>query len=267
MMKSIKKPVALAAAGVMLIGGALGASAFFTDKAETVNTANVGTMNVAFKDYSDLDGNYRAWADQDGEWTGTSVLTKNGLQDAKFETAAVDADAPSTGIINPGDTGILQFSITNDQEKSFDAAMEVVVESSVAMTDDADEYTIEGLGTPVKSDDDMKLTYRVMLDTVNGSLETEEDGLEAGTEHFYAYNVDMARTALNKFQNADMKVTAKLYAKQHRNSPEGSFTTTADENTDGYADALEATGDWAMVDSFEVTPATYAGTDSVRTAD
>ena len=144
-----------------------------------------------------------------------------------------DANNPSTNIINPGDTGILAFSIENDQEKSFDTALEVVVHSSVPLTDDADEYTVDGLGRPAKSADDMTLTYRADLDTFNGSVETEDDGKEAGKEHLYVYNVDFARTAMNKFMDADFTVTANLYAKQHRNSIGGSFEYTMVIDEDG----------------------------------
>lgn len=291
MNKNMKKTVVLGAAGLMLVGGALGASAFFTDKATTANKANVGTMDMVLRDYSDLDGQYRRWFIE--EWNsdhtievtdktiteGQEYLTEDEKGAIRYESGyqgiydglknPYDVDNPSTDIINPGDTGILAFSIENDQEKSFDAALEVVVHSSVPLTDGADEYTVDGLGTPAKSADDMTLTYRADLDTFNGSVETEDGGKEVGKEHLYVYNVDFARMAMNAFMDADFTVTANLYAKQHRNSIGGSFEYTnviAGDSGTQYATG-DPTGDWALVDSFEVTPDAYNGEDSVRTVE
>ena len=56
-----KKVAVLAAIGVLGVGGVMGASAFFTDTAKTVDQVNVGTFNMVLNDYSDLDGNYRTW--------------------------------------------------------------------------------------------------------------------------------------------------------------------------------------------------------------
>lgn len=238
-----KKVAVLAAIGVLGVGGVMGASAFFTDTAKTVDQVNVGTFNMVLNDYSDLDGNYRTWNADNAANGGVSKLTTNGKQTAKFAEDAVDKDNPSTGIINPGDTGILQFSLKNDQEKSMDTAAVVTVKSSVELTSaDAAEYAIEGLGTPTLSKDKMILTYpMVKLATINGSVETEDGAEAADTEVFYAYNADFDRMAKNAFQDATFTVTVDAYAKQHRNS--------FDE-------------DWQSIGTFEVS--TNGGQDTVN---
>ncbi len=240
-MKKFNKKVAiLAAIGILGVGGAIGASAFFTDKATTVDAVNVGTFNMVLTDYSDLDGNYRTWTTANAS---TSKLATNGKQTAKFTADAVDKAAPSTGIINPGDTGVLQFALKNDQEKSMDTAVQVTVKSSVALTSAIEaEYSIEGLGTPTISNDKMTLTYPIVkLGTISGTQETETDADAANTNVYYAYNVDFARNAKNAFQDANFTVTVNAYAKQHRNSFDS---------------------DWDSIGTFEVS--TNGGVDSVN---
>lgn len=137
-----KNAAVLAMAGILGCAGILGASAFFTDQAHTDAKAQVGGLNMTVKDLSDLDGDYSNW-DVD-QATGTiteqdSVITtavKAGVAaNAKGDrftgnytgravaeiakTDATDKDAPSTGIINPGDSGLLQFKVANVDSKSF----------------------------------------------------------------------------------------------------------------------------------------------------
>lgn len=228
-----KKVAVLGLVGALGVGSAIGVSAFFTDKADITSEASAGNINMGLQNYSDLDGNYRTWADGSNS---TSLLAKDGLQDAKFEAAAADAANPSTGLINPGDTGVLQFSLANTGSKSIDTAAIVTVTSSVAFTKDALEYSIPALGTPVVSEDGKTLTYGtaanpIKLDVINGTVETEDGGLTANDEHYYAYNVDFARGSANAFMDADYSVKVDAYAKQHRNT----FDT-----------------DWAQIGSFEV---------------
>lgn len=228
-----KKVAVLGLVGALGVGSALGVSAFFTDKADVSSQAVAGTIDMDLVNYSDLDGNYRTWTDGS---TSTSVLAKEGLQDAKFEGTAADAANPSTGIVNPGDSGVLQFSLKNTGSKSIDTAAIVTVTSDVPFTEAAPEYSIPALGTPAISDDKMTLTYGtaqdpIVLDVINGSVETEDAGLSVNDEHYYAYNVDFARTAANAFMDANFTVKVDTYAKQHRNT---------------------FTADWAQIGSFEV---------------
>lgn len=256
--KAVKSGVVVSLAGCLAIGGVMGASAFFTDKASTSSTANAGTMNMVFSDYSDLDGNYRNWTSANASDT---VLVTNGFQAAKIEkTAAYDATAPSLKIINPGDTGLLQFSLISDKEKSFNVGVEVVVQSSVELTDGADEYTVDGLGTPVKSDDKKTLTYRVDLGTFNGTAEND-GGYEAGKEHVFAYNVNFSRLAGSKFSGANFTINVNAYAKQARNSIGGEFKTDVADATGNYNTKLVASGDWASIGGYEIT---LAGSDKTN---
>lgn len=129
---SKKKAAVIALIGVLAaagIGGAVGTGAFFTDRSEVDGKVNVGTLDMKVDDLSDLDGNYRTWTTR---LTSSSKLEKNGQQHDDFAmptTADADAgQADSKGIINPGDTGILAFRVSNIAEKSMDTAAVVTVE-------------------------------------------------------------------------------------------------------------------------------------------
>lgn len=208
--------------GISCIVGIPKASAYFTDYAATTGQTKVGAFKVLLTNYSDLDGNHRAWNEDD---TSTSALKNNGLQDKRFEGKAADADNPSTGFIDPGDTGILQFSLKNEQEMSMDTAVSVVVTSNAAFqSDETPEYYIEGLGTPELSKNRKQLIYPLAkLNTFNGTMEQEQNGLSAEIEHYYAYNVDFSRTADPSFQNAKFIISVTAFAKQHRHSADSDW--------------------------------------------
>ena len=271
-----KKPLlVLAMAGVLGCGGILGASAFFTDHETTQATATVGTFNMQVTDMSDLDGQYSSWS---ADGVQTKVLTAAGAQaddvrgaetvvdaDHKKYANAKDFDNPSTGIINPGDTGIYQYKIANIAEKSMDTAKTVKVTLTLAAdakmptsaTDptlidakfdkatDADAYTIDGLGTPVAvvSEDGktMTLSY-AQADTEVLSGSKEADG--AANNVIYAYNADFNRLCGNKYQGLGVKIDTTVYAKQHRNGINSTLTVKNDGSIAG-------TGDWAEIANFE----------------
>lgn len=237
------------------IAGLVGTSAFFTDQASISKEQNVGTMNMKLTDLSDLDGQYGTFDSATGKTTG--VVT-DGYQGTDYTLPeAKDAANPSTGIINPGDDGIYAYKIENTAEKSFDTAKVTKVTVKIKATDpagnaatitkadDAGAYTIPGLGTPyVKQVDDqtLELTY-ASNDTEILSGSVENDG--KGTSAAYAYNADFARDLKNKFQDADVKIDTTVYAKQHRNAVDSKLSVNAETG------ALEGTGDWAEVGSFE----------------
>ena len=137
-----KKAVVTAMAGILAVGGIMGASAFFTDQAHTDAKAQVGGLNMTVKDLSDLDGDYSKWdidqvagtiTEQDSVITtavkaGVAANAKGDRFHGNYtgravteiaKTDATDKDAPSTGIINPGDSGLLQFKVSNVDSKSF----------------------------------------------------------------------------------------------------------------------------------------------------
>lgn len=228
---AMKTGLVVSLAGCLAAGSMMGASAFFTDRAVTSKSTRVGTFNMVLTDFSDLDGTYTTWSGN----TETRVVPKNGKQDGLIsKDNATDASAPSTGIINPGDVGLLQFAIRNDQEKSMDTAIVVKVHSSVAFDSaDAAVYSVEGLGTPTLADGGNTLEYALLpLDTINGSAETETGGEPYDADIYYAYNVPFLIDAADKYQDASFSVTVEAYAKQHRNS---------------------SASDWASIGSYEVS--------------
>lgn len=273
-----KQLLVLAMAGVLGCGGVLGASAFFTDHETTTASAKAGTFNMAVTDMSDLDGNFRDWATltaQSGEkgyvadaQVGTKAMAENGKKDATFALpAATDAANPSTGIINPGDTGIYAYKVENTAEKSMDTAKTVKVTLTLAedakmptsdtdpalidakfdKTKDASAYTLEGLGEPkvVVSENGktMTLSYAVAdTEILDGTI--EKDAATPQTAVTYAYNADFNRLCGNKYQGLGVKIDTTVYAKQHRNS----LASTLSVNEDG---TFTGTGDWADIAHFE----------------
>ena len=178
-----KKIVALGSIAVLGLA-TVGASAFFTDTESKTVQANAGTFGIGVEDSTVLD---------------------------------TDTD----GILNPGDTGTVAFNITNEGEKSADLQAVIKLTSSVAMTPDAYEYNIEGVGTPEVSEDNKVLTYTVDLGTVNGSVETEADVETTESSGSYTFNFEKA--AKNAFQDSDVEVSYTIYAKQHRNTDAGDW--------------------------------------------
>lgn len=279
-----KQLLVLALAGVLGCGGVLGASAFFTDHETTQATAKAGTFNMKVTDMSDLDGQYSDWS------TGTQVkvLTAAGAQtdDARgakvagkevYENAK-DKDNPSTGIINPGDTGIYQYKIENTAEKSMDTAK--VTKITLKLADDktgktltaadANTYALDptelgdsitgpkvitGSAT-VGADGKLEFTAGAAGNAIqlvyagadakilDGSIE-KDSGVEAGqSSMIYAYNVDFARDAGNVYQGMQAQIDTTVYAKQHRNGINS--TLTVEDNG-----SIAGTGDWAEIASFE----------------
>lgn len=152
---SKKKAVVTAMAGIMAVGGIMGASAFFTDQAHTDAKAHMGGLNMTVEDLTDLDGDYSKWdIDQvagtitekdsvidtavsgitktDDRLTGnfTGRVVANAIQTA-------EGDQTSENILNPGDSGLLQFKVSNVDSKSFRTAMKTSV--VVQLAKDAQE--------------------------------------------------------------------------------------------------------------------------------
>lgn len=117
--------------GIPAAHDVIGTGAFFTDKASIDANTNVGTMDMQVYNLSDLDGNYGTIDAATGKTTG--AIEHEGYQGPDFSlTRATDADNPSTGIINPGDSGIYAFKIVNAGEKSFDTCAVTTVEMTYA---------------------------------------------------------------------------------------------------------------------------------------
>lgn len=190
MSKNMKKIVSMVAAIAIIATVGLGAFSYFTDYASKDVSAEAGTLSITLTNV-------------------TEDLT-DGLD-----------------ILNPGDSNPVEFTITNTGSKSADIRAVVTIDSSVAMTDGAYEYTLGNAGVaPVASNENKTLTYTIDLDTLQGSKETEATDGVAGPKD-YAYTLDFAKAAGNKFQDSDVEVTIEIYAKQHRNTTESDWTLEA----------------------------------------
>lgn len=142
-----KKAVVTAMAGILAVGGIMGASAFFTDQAHIDAKAHVGGLNMTVEDLSDLDGDYSNWdidqatgaiTEKDsvidtaiGVTDGVAVTPTDrfkgnytGRVVTEGEVFHEQGDQTSTGIINPGDSGLLQFKVGNYDSKSFRTGVE-----------------------------------------------------------------------------------------------------------------------------------------------
>lgn len=199
---SISKVLAVTCIGALMIGS----FAFFTDRADANATAKAGNIDLVFTDMSNF-AEHKV-ASQTNGYTDSKVWTDGKL--------VADGD-----IMNPGDNFDLGYKVANAGNKSIDVKQQIVLTSSVALTDAAEEYKVVIAGqtiTPVKSDDDTTLTYELAEIVLNGSVE------EDGTSDEQEYDVYLAfdRLAKNKFMNSTVTVELDIQAKQHRN------TTSAD---------------------------------------
>lgn len=210
-----KKTVRAGAIGVAtlsMVFAIAGASSFFTDTDHIDTGAKIGNFDMTVDDKSDLDGNYRNWSDR---LTSTTKLVANGQQ-ADDWTLPTTADKDigrndSTGIVNPGDTGILAFKVTNTGKKSMDTAAMVTVE--VQLADGAYDDTTRG-GTKV-----------IAYDKDGKSLTTSPAVAGASS----TYNVENAKLAVD---SSDKQSDLALLAD----------TTTDQGKTDAGAYTIEGLG-------------------------
>lgn len=212
---------------------------------------DIDSRNLTLTNYSDFERNYGDWEFNEQGTTYKPIVMKTGLQPQK-----ISKDKGKEESLGPGNTGLLQFSIKNCNKNSVDVAIEVILHSEVPLTDKTDEntgdeFTIEGLGKPVKSEDRKTLTYRTLLGTFNGTKEETNDGIPANQENFFAYNVKCAREAGNNFQNKGIKIDIAMYAVQHQQTVNNRFDVESVENNQPYSTGLISTGDWEMIDAFK----------------
>lgn len=152
---SKKKAVVTAMAGILAVGGIMGASAFFTDQAHTDAKAHMGGLNMTVEDLTDLDGDYSKW---DIDQVAGTITEKDSVIDTAVAGATktddrltgnftgrvvanaiqtAEGDQTSENILNPGDSGLLQFKVSNVDSKSFRTAMKTSV--VVQLAKDAQE--------------------------------------------------------------------------------------------------------------------------------
>lgn len=180
----------------------VGTMAYFTDRETKTTSATTGNIDLVFTDLSSA--------------TEHKVDSQTNTVDAVWNNGVLCGD-----IMNPGDNFDMGYKVANTGSKSIDVKQQIVLTSSVALTDAAEEYKIVIAGqeiTPAKSDDDTTLTYELAQIVLNGTVEAD------GTSDEQEYDVYLAfdRLAKNKFMNSTVDVKLDIQAKQHRN------TTTAD---------------------------------------
>lgn len=205
MKKRMTKILAAGMALCLLVG----TFAFFTDR-ETHNAgATAGNIDLVFTDVSDATAHKEATQQN----TDSQVCTDNKI---------TNDDQP---IMNPGDKFDMGYKLTNTGNKSIDVRQQLTLTSSVELTADAEEYTLKcgnvtitPLSPPTKS-----ITYAIPDIILNGTTETEEDGVAQTAGQDYDLYLDFALAAANKFMNSTVSVQLDIMAKQHRNTTATDF--------------------------------------------
>lgn len=201
-----RKRVSICMAVVCCMALLVGSFAFFTDRADADATATAGNINLVFTDTSLA-----------AESTGDNVQAIDNVWTAG--KLVVDG-----GVLNPGDVIDMDYKVANTGNKSIDVKQQIVLTSSVALTADAEEYTITVGGqniTPVKSNENKTLTYELEEIVLNGSIETE-DGVSV-TEQEYEIAMEFDRLAKNAFMDSTVTVELDIQAKQHRNTTDADW--------------------------------------------
>ena len=207
MNNSMKKKVSILMAGASMCMLLVGTFAYFTDQAETSAKATAGNINLTWQDAT----TNLSSAQEDTTW-------KDGF----------DAD----GVMNPGDSYDLSYTVANTGSKSIDVKQQLVLTSTVALTENAEEYTLTITGgndetavVPTKSEDGKTLTYDLTDIVLDGSVETET-GSE-GTTTDYTVKLDFDLAAKNAFMDSEVTLEYQAYAKQHRNAPDAQWAEVA----------------------------------------
>ena len=203
-----KRMTKILAAG-MALALMVGTFAFFTDR-ETHNAgATAGNIDLVFTDVSSKDANK-----VDGQTnTDDLVWTDNKI--------TKDGD-----IMNPGDTFDMGYKLTNNGSKSIDVRQQLTLTSSVALTAAAEEYTLKCGNvtiTPTVSENKLSITYAIPDIILNGTIETETNGVAQAEGQDYDLYLDFAKAAANKFMDSTVSVKLDVMAKQHRNTTAADF--------------------------------------------
>lgn len=205
---SISKVLAITCIGALMIGS----FAFFTDRADADATATAGNIDLVFTDLS------------------AAAEHKVPSQTNTVDKVWTENNPLCADIMNPGDNFDMGYKVANTGSKSIDVKQQIVLTSSVALTDAAEEYKIVIAGqdiTPVKSDDDKVLTYELAEIVLNGTVEEDGDAAEQEYDVYLAFD----RLAKNKFMDSTVKVELDIQAKQHRNTTEADWIEWATYET------------------------------------
>lgn len=203
-----KRMTKILAAG-MALALMVGTFAFFTDR-ETHNAgATAGNIDLVFTDVSSKDAN--------------KVTGQTNTDDLVWTDNKITRDGD---IMNPGDTFDMGYKLTNNGSKSIDVRQQLTLTSSVALTADAEEYTLKCGNvtiTPTVSENKLSITYAIPDIILNGTIETETDGVAQTEGQDYDLYLDFAKAAANKFMDSTVSVKLDVMAKQHRNTTAADF--------------------------------------------
>lgn len=203
-----KRMTKILAAG-MALALMVGTFAFFTDR-ETHNAgATAGNIDLVFTDVSSKDAN--------------KVTGQTNTDDLVWTDNKITKDGD---IMNPGDTFDMGYKLTNNGSKSIDVRQQLTLTSSVALTADAEEYTLKCGNvtiTPTVSENKLSITYAIPDIILNGTIETETDGVAQADGQDYDLYLDFAKAAANKFMDSTVSVKLDVMAKQHRNTTAADF--------------------------------------------
>lgn len=206
----MKKRLSKILAGAMALCLLVGTFAFFTDR-ETHNAgATAGNIDLVFTDVSSKDAHKEA--------------TQLNTDDLVWTDNKITNDAEP--IMNPGDKFDMGYKLTNTGSKSIDVRQQLTLTSSVELTADAEEYTLKCGNvtiTPNVSTDKKSITYAFADTILNGTIETEEDGVDQAAGQDYDLYLDFAKAAANKFMGSTVSVKLDIMAKQHRNTTAADF--------------------------------------------
>lgn len=206
----MKKRLSKIFAGAMALCLLVGTFAFFTDR-ETHNAgATAGNIDLVFTDVSSKDAHKEA--------------TQLNTDDLVWTDNKITNDAEP--IMNPGDKFDMGYKLTNTGSKSIDVRQQLTLTSSVELTADAEEYTLKCGNvtiTPNVSPDKKSITYAFADTILNGTIETEEDGVDQAAGQDYDLYLDFAKAAANKFMGSTVSVKLDIMAKQHRNTTAADF--------------------------------------------
>lgn len=183
----------IAGISILAIGAsAILASAFFTDVESKTVRATAGTVDIQLTDKSNLDS--------DGD-----------------------------GILNPGDTGTLAYTIENIGSKSIDAKTLIGITSDNILNQEDPEYTLSGEGItkePTFSEDGKTINYEVDPVVINGTIETEPEANGTSSDQSFVFTFDI--DSKNAFQDDNVVVNYTVYAKQHRNTEDSDWAELID---------------------------------------
>ena len=217
----MKKRVTLVMAVVCCLSLLVGSLALFTDRADAHTTATAGNIDLVWTDVSSASANIVAGQEnsRDTVWTAGQITND------------------SQPIMNPGDSFDLGYTVKNTGNKAIRVAQEIVLVSDVALTGDAEEYTLTIMGgedsTAVIPDitaagNGTKLTYNLSNIVLGGQYENEDDQTAAyNTDVDYDVKLSFSEESLNKFMNSKVDIDYYAVAMQARNTVDGDLPAAA----------------------------------------